>query len=168
MKKAVLAAALSAALLFSAACKKQQNDNDAIRAGVIQHLISLKGLNVSAMEITVSQVTINGNQAQAVVDFRPKTGAPSGAGMQISYNLEKRDANWVVLKSLPLGGEIAHPAPGQMPSGAVHPSSPNGMPNFSDILPPGQSAAPSALPPGHPPVNAPAQSPAPSDKPKQP
>jgi hypothetical protein len=168
MKKTALAAALSAALLFAAACKKQQTDNDAIRAGIIQHLISLKGLNVSAMEINVSQVTINGNQAQAVVDFRPKTGAAAGAGMQVSYNLEKRDANWVVLKSQPLGGEIAHPAPGQMPPGTVHPSSPNGMPNFSDILPPAQPGAPNALPPGHPPVNAPAQSPAPSDKPQQP
>jgi len=42
--------------------------------------------------------------AHAEVVFRPKTGAPAGAGMQIAYNLEKRDGAWVVQKSQSVDG----------------------------------------------------------------
>lgn len=154
MKRAALAAGLSLALLFAGACKKQQNDNDAIRAGIMQHLTSVGTLNLSAMEMEIRNVSINGNQAHAEVEFRPKTGAPPGAGMQVAYNLEKRQGAWVVLKTEAAGGMIEHPAPGQNPhqSQIVHPSD---LPNFSEILNPAGASAPGTLPLGHPPINPP-------------
>ncbi|HEY4816604.1 MAG TPA: hypothetical protein VIH67_04190 [Candidatus Acidoferrum sp.] len=44
------------------------------------------------MDIDVNNVAIQGSQARAQVIFRPKTGAPPGAGMQVAYQLEKRDS----------------------------------------------------------------------------
>lgn len=153
MKSIALALGLSAALLLSGGCKKQPSDNDAIRAGILQHLNSVGTLNMSAMDMDIRSVSINGNQAHAEVVFRPKTGAPSGAGMQVAYNLEKRDGAWVVQKSQPTGGMIQHPDTSKNPH--QNPDTHSGsMPNFSDIVNPGGTPAQGALPPGHPPVNA--------------
>jgi hypothetical protein len=153
MRRISLAMGLSGALLLAGGCKKQQGDNDAIRAGILQHLNGVGTLNMSAMEMDIRSVSINGNQAHAEVEFRPKTGAPPGAGMQVSYNLEKRDGAWVVQKTQPAGGLIQHPDPNKNPhlNQDVHSG---GLPNFSDVLNPGSATAPGALPPGHPPVNS--------------
>jgi len=144
---------LSAALILCGGCKKQPSDSDAIRAGILQHLNGVGTLNMSAMDMDIRGVSINGNQAHAEVVFRPKTGAPSGAGMQVAYNLEKRDGAWVVQKSQPAGGMIQHPDPSKNPhqNRDVHSGS---LPNFSDIVNPAGTPAQGALPPGHPPVNA--------------
>jgi hypothetical protein len=152
MKRFALALGLAAALYVSAGCKKQPSDNDAIRAGVMRHLTSVGTLNISAMDVDIRSVSINGNQAHAEVEFRPKTGGAPGAGMQVGYNLEKKDGNWVVLKSQTLGG-MQHPDPNQNPhvNQDVHSGS---LPNFNDVLNPSGSPAQGALPPGHPPVNS--------------
>ena len=99
-------------------------------------------------------VSVNGNQAHAEVVFRPKTGAPDGAGMQVAYNLEKRDGAWVVQKSQATGGMIQHPDTSKNPqqNPDVHSGS---LPNFSDIVNPAGTPSQSALPPGHPPINSP-------------
>ncbi len=153
MKRVALALGLAAVLLISGGCKKQASDNDAIRAGIMQHLTGVGTLNMTAMEVDIRSVSVNGNQAHAEVEFRPKTGGAPGAGMQVAYSLEKRDGAWVVLKSQPLGGMIQHPDPGQNPhkNQDVHSGS---LPNFNDILNPGATPAQGALPPGHPPVNS--------------
>jgi hypothetical protein len=153
MKRIGLALGLSAALLVGGACKKQPSDKDAIRAGILQHLNGVGTLNMSAMDMDIRSVSINGNQAHAEVVFRPKTGAPAGAGMQVAYNLEKRDGAWVVQKTQPNGGMIQHPDPNKNPhqNPDVHSGS---LPNFSDIVNPTGAAPQGALPPGHPPVNA--------------
>ena len=153
MKRFALASWLSAALLVSGGCKKQPSDNDAIRAGILQHLNGVGTLNMSAMEMDIRSVSINGNQAHAEVVFRPKTGAPDGAGMQVAYNLEKRDGAWVVQKSQPTGGMIQHPDPSKNPhqNPDVHSGS---LPNFSDIVNPAGAAPQGQLPPGHPPINS--------------
>lgn len=153
MKRIGFLLAVSTTLLLGAGCKKQPSDNDAIRAGILQHLNGVGTLNMSAMEMNIRSVSINGNQAHAEVEFRPKTGAPSGAGMQVSYNLEKRDGVWVVQKTQPAGGMIQHPDPNANPhqNPDVHSGS---LPNFSDIVNPAASPAQGALPPGHPPVNS--------------
>ena len=153
MKRFALAAWLSAAILVLVGCKKQQSDNDAIRAGILQHLNGVGTLNMSAMEMEMRSVSVNGNQAHAEVVFRPKTGAPDGAGMQVAYNLEKRDGAWVVQKTQPLGGMIQHPDPNANPhqDPNVHSGS---LPNFSDIVNPAGAAPQGQLPPGHPPINS--------------
>jgi hypothetical protein len=153
MKHIGLALGLFAAVFISGGCKKHPSDNDAIRAGIMRHLNGVGTLNMSAMEMDISSSSVNGNQAHAEVEFRPKTGAPPGAGMQVSYNLEKRDGAWVVQKTQPSGGMIQHPDPNKNPhqNPDVHSGS---LPNFSDIVNPAGAPAVGALPPGHPPVNS--------------
>jgi hypothetical protein len=152
MKRAAYFLAVIGILSLFAGCKKQESDSDAIRSGINQHLAGLKTLNLDAMDMNILSVSIQGNQAQAQVEFRPKTGAPQGAGMQVAYSLEKQNGVWVVQTTTPTGGSISHPAPGENP----HQSGPSPMtggdlPNFRDLVPEG--ASPNALPPGHPPVN---------------
>ncbi len=153
MNRMALALALSAVLFITGGCKKQPSDNDAIRAGILQHLTAIGTLNMSAMEMDIRRVSINGNQAHAEVQFRPKTGAPPGAGMQVAYNLEKRDGAWVVLKTQAVGGMIQHPDPNQNPhlNQNVHSGS---LPNINDVLNPAGAGSQGALPPGHPPMNS--------------
>ncbi|HYL84282.1 MAG TPA: hypothetical protein VE263_08615 [Candidatus Angelobacter sp.] len=152
MKRLALALGLAAALFSASGCKKQASDNDGIRAGILQHLAGVGTLNMGSMDMDIRTVSVNGNQAHAEVEFRPKNGGTPGAGMQVGYNLEKRDGAWVVLKSQPLGGMIQHPDPGQNPHNTqdVH----SGIPNFKDILSPPGTPAQGTLPPGHPPVNS--------------
>jgi hypothetical protein len=153
MKRLALALGLAAALFAASGCKKQASDNDAIRAGIMQHLTGIGTLNMTAMDMDIRSVSINGNQAHAEVEFRPKTGGAPGTGMQVGYNLEKRDGTWVVLKTQAVGGMIQHPDPNQNPhqNQDVHSGA---LPKFNDILNPSATPAQGALPPGHPPVNA--------------
>jgi hypothetical protein len=144
------------------ACKRQVNDQDAIRAGILQHLSSIGTLNMSAMDMDIRSVSVNGNQAHAEVEFRPKNSGTPGSGMHVAYSLEKRDGAWVVLKSQALGGMIQHPDPGQNPH--TNPDVHSGAtPNFNEILNPSAPPAQGALPAGHPPVNSsPQRNPQPS------
>jgi hypothetical protein len=162
MKHLALTLGLAAALIAAASCKKQAGDNDAIRSAILQHLSGIGTLNMSAMDMDIRSVTINGNQAHAEVEFRPKTGGTPGAGMQVSYNLEKRDGAWVVLKSQTGGGMIQHPDTNQNPH--QNPDVHTGMPNFNDILNPASPPAQGALPPGHPAVGSQPSNPQPSSQ----
>jgi hypothetical protein len=132
-------------------CKAQASDNDAIRAGILRHLTAVGTLNINAMNMDIRSVSINGDQARAEVEFRPKTGATPGAGMQVAYNLEKRDGSWTVLKTQAAGGAIQHPDPNQNPyqSQNVHSGA---LPDFNSVLNPAGASAPGTLPPGHSPV----------------
>lgn len=153
MKRLALALGLAGALFAAGGCKKQASDNDAIRAGILQHLTSIGTLNMTAMDMDIRSVSINGNLAHAEVEFRPKSGGAPGTGMQVGYNLEKRDGAWVVLKTQAVGGMIQHPDPNQNPhqNQDVHSG---GLPKFNDILNPSGTPAQGALPPGHPPVTS--------------
>ena len=151
MKRTSYVLALIGLLVFFAGCKKQESDADAIRSGINQHLASLKTLNLGAMDMNITNVSIQGNQAQAQVEFKPKTGGPPGAGMQVAYSLEKQNGLWVVQTTQPTGGSIQHPAPGENPHmNSTSPSS-GSMPNFRDLVPRGGNS--NSLPPGHPPIN---------------
>lgn len=137
MKRGLFATLLGATLLFMFACKSQNDDKEGIRAGVIKHLSSLNILNLSNMDINVTQATVNGNQAQAQVEIRSKGGDPNAPPMQISYALEKHGEEWVVLKSTGMGGGMQHPGPGEAPPG--HPNVTTGQksadhPDFNAIL----------------------------------
>lgn len=149
MKRFATTALLFVAFFLTGGCKQHPSDNDAIRAGILQHLTAVGTLNISAMQMDIRSVSVNGNQAQAEVEFHPKTGAATGAGMQVAYNLEKRDGSWVVLKTQAAGGMIRHPNPNPPQNQNVHSSS---FPKFSEVLNPSVAAAQGALPPGHPPV----------------
>jgi hypothetical protein len=151
MKRRVYLLGLVGLLVLFSGCKKQESDADAIRSGINQHLASLKTLNLAAMDMTVTNFSIQGNRAQAQVEFKPKTGGPQGAGMQVAYSLEKQNGQWVVENSQPSGGSIQHPGPGENPHMNSSSPSSDAMPNFRDLVPGGGGSE--ALPPGHPPVN---------------
>jgi hypothetical protein len=98
------------------------------------------------MDMDTRSVSINGKEDHG-----------EGAGIQIAYNLEKREKAWV-LKTQPLGGMIQHPDPNQNPhqNPSVHPGS---LLKFTDILNPATAATKGALPPGHPAPSPPNQTP---------
>lgn len=162
MIRIFLTTLLGFSLVFADACKTKPNDNDAIRAGVVTYLTSLKSLNVSAMEISVTEAAINGNQAQAKVEFRPKGTTGGDPSMMLTYSLEKRGDQWVVVKSQPAGGSLQHPGPGQMPPGGTMPpghpgvsgsgaQTPAGHSDFNEIMktaqPPNQPNPPASTNP---------------------
>jgi hypothetical protein len=158
--KLLIATGLTAIMAAMGCHKAQPTATDGIREGIQQHLSSLNTLNLSAMDINITHVSINQNTAQAQAEFVPKTGALPGATMRVSYSLEKRDDRWVVVKTNALGGAIDHPDPSanphvQAPPGSIH----GNMPNFREIIPSTTPDSNSTLPPGHPPVAS-------ADKPK--
>jgi hypothetical protein len=126
-----------------------------IRTAIFAHLASKGTLNLQAFDTDVKQVTIQGDHAQAQVDFRVKNGPGT---MQLTYQLEKRDGVWAVVDSNPDGGDFSHPpleGGSQAPQTGVPDASDNGH-SLADVLrsfkSSGAGAAPT-LPPGHPPIN---------------
>jgi hypothetical protein len=157
MKRKIYFLTFVGLLVLFAGCKKQVSDADAIRSGINQHLASLKTLNLDAMDMNVTSVSIQGDQAQAQVEFKPKGGAPQGTGMQVAYVLQKQNGAWVVQNSQATAGAMQHPGPGENPQAGAPSQSPDSMPNFRDLVPGGSASAPgnsNAPPPGHPPVNS--------------
>src|SRR5690348_17143509 len=69
-------------------------DEDAIRQAVEDHVRNNKGINMSAMDMTVDSITVNGNQAQANATFRLKQG---GTSMSMTYTLARHANGWLVL-----------------------------------------------------------------------
>jgi hypothetical protein len=148
--KLLLTALLVAVCFYG--CQKKATDDDAIRAAINKHLLAIGTLNLQAMEMDVTQVAVQDDRATAQVTFRPKTGAPAGAAMQVAYQLEKREGNWNVMKSAAAGGMIEHPAPGTNPHGPAQGAVHSSLPNFQEMLGSPNPDATTTLPPGHPPV----------------
>ena len=138
-----MVAAFVAAILI-AGCSHSIDNKDAVRQGVIDYLNKRReqtGLDMGLMNVTVSNVAFQKNEATATVSFQPKSGGMQG--MSMNYVLERRGDKWVV-KGRKESGMNPHGAQGMQ-----------GMPG-QGMPPAGQSGA---LPPGHPPTGG-----APSDK----
>jgi hypothetical protein len=126
---------LATLLFLIAGCQQKQGDNEAIQAAVRQHLSALGTLNLQAMDVDFTRISVQNNQASADVSFRPKAGAPADATMQVSYQLEKQNGNWKVTKKSAPGGMIEHPDPNVNPHGNAAAGSVHGnLPNFQEIL----------------------------------
>jgi hypothetical protein len=98
-----------------AGCKKASDDQADVRAAIEKHLTERQDLNLGAMDREVKQVTVNGDKANAQVEFRLKEG---DAKMEIEYDLERQNKEWKVTNSQPMGmGDAVHPGPGNMPAG---------------------------------------------------
>jgi len=108
-------------------------DTALVTQAVQEHLRSNKGINMSAMDMTVDSVTIDGDRAQANATFKVKGG---GATMAMVYSLERHGNGWLVLKSQPSNGEFVHPPMDKIHSGAATPNAPStsGTPNVTDFL----------------------------------
>lgn len=85
----------------------RQNAEDSIRTAIQAHLAHKGNLNLAAFDTDIKQVTIQGDRAQAEVEFRVKSGP---GAMQLTYALQKRDGAWSVMESDPVGSNFSHPA----------------------------------------------------------
>lgn len=136
---------LAVAAASFTACSRNINNKDAVRQGVIDYLNKRSpqtGLDMKLMNVDVTSVQFQNNEARALVSFVPKDSP--GGGMSMNYTLERSGNHWVV-KGRAESGMSPHGAQGMPPStGSMQP------------IPPGQQ--PQALPPGHPPVGATPQS----------
>jgi len=107
------------------------SDVDLIRRAVEDHVRSDRGINMSAMDMSVDSVSVNGDQAQANVTFRVKQG---GASITMVYSLQRHANGWLVMSSQPTDGQFVHPPMDKTHSG-MSPSQPvPGMPDVQDFL----------------------------------
>lgn len=125
-------------MLFMAACNRGgPQTKESVREGVIEHLTKKAGLDVTSMDVDIASVSFRGNEADAVVSFRPKGSGDPSSGMQMKYTLENHSGKWVVKGRAESAGAPHGGAPSGMPSG--HP-------------PTGQAPGNPSMPPDHPPV----------------
>lgn len=118
-------------------------DEAAIRAAIERHLKENSGINMSAMDMALDSVSMQGDQAQANVTFRLKQG---GTTMQMSYFLSRHAKDWLVMRSQPGGGQFAHPPLDKTHSGMAENSQPAGSPNLRQFYKSGSPAGPAAKP----------------------
>ncbi|MGH9721388.1 MAG: hypothetical protein ACRD8O_14350 [Bryobacteraceae bacterium] len=109
--------------VLSVACGRAPESKEAIRQGVIDAVAGR--VNLTQMDVDVTTVSFKGQEAEAMVDFRPKGGAP-GSGIQMKYTLEQKNGKWVV-KQRAESGANPHSAEGGAP-GAPGGSLPSGHP----------------------------------------
>lgn len=109
------------------------SDTELVKQAVQDHLRNNKGINMSAMDMTVDSVSVDGDHAQANATFKVKGG---GATMAMVYSLERHGSGWLVLKSQPSNGEFVHPPMDKTHSGAATPGPPaaSGTPDVTDFL----------------------------------
>jgi hypothetical protein len=141
-------ASLLTLFLALAACNRGTQSNDAVRQGVLDYLGSRPNLSMGGMNVDVTKVDFNGNQAIATVSFTPKTG-PAGNGMRMCYTLEQKSGKWTVVGKAdsggsPHGGAAAGQAmPGMAnPHGGAMGGAPGGMPGGIDTEKPAGGARP--------------------------
>jgi hypothetical protein len=129
----------------AAAGTAAQTDRDAIAEAIRKHLAGNSTINMAVMDMDVSQVNVNGDQAQASADFRLRQG---GTSMQMTYFLERHAGTWIILRSQPAGGQFAHPPMDKTHSGAAsdqtHPALPNIHEFFKNAPPAGAAGNPPA------------------------
>jgi hypothetical protein len=92
-------------LVVAGGCKGKNNaaaDEEGVRAGIQRHLVE-SGMNMDVMNQDTKKITITGDQALADVDFRLKNN-DQNLGMVVQYVLERKNGQWDVVKTQPVGG----------------------------------------------------------------
>jgi hypothetical protein len=129
------------AALLLAACSRDIQNSEAVRQGVLDYLNARQqqtGLDMNLIQVDVTTISFQRNEARATISFRPKNSEAANA-MTKSYTLDRKGNKWVVRprsegEGDPHGGGSAMPA---------------------DHPPVGGQAQPGGtLPPGHPPTGA--------------
>jgi hypothetical protein len=118
---------LAAAIILLLGCKKNIQNNEAVRQGILDHLATRPDL--SNMDVIIRSATFKQDEANATVFFQAKEGPGAGQGMQMNYVLTRQGDKWVVKGR---AGAGAHGVPSGVPP-----------------------AAGAELPPGHPSVKQP-------------
>jgi len=134
------------------ACKKNIDNNDAVKQGVTAYLA--KRSDLLAMDVNVTSVAYHGDEATATVRFQAKGNSNPNAGMSMQYVLQRQGNQWVVKGRA--GGEAHSGMPQGAPGGSAAPGANGGSLGAMPTLPNGQPSG--ALPPGHPPIPAPKKS----------
>jgi len=140
----IAAAAISLVLL--AGCKKDIQDQEAVRQGVMSYLA--KRSDLLAMDVSVTSVAFRQDEATAQVHFQAKGNSSAAAGMTMQYVLERKGGQWSVKGRAGAGaahGSSASPTSG----GNIVPGQMDGMPR----IPAPGGAGSASLPPGHPAVS---------------
>ena len=83
-----------------------QTPEDSIRTAIQAHLAHQGNLNLQSFDTEVKQVNIQGDHAQAQVEFHVKGGP---GVMQLTYALDKHDNAWSVVESVPASSNFSHP-----------------------------------------------------------
>lgn len=106
--------------------------------------LSAKGFSMSTMNVELTAVQFNGQQADATVAFAPK-GTSAAQGMSMVYHLEQQDGKWTVLGRKEAGGAPhgaagamtppAQPVQGDNPHRATPPAPAGKMPSPEDLPP---------------------------------
>jgi hypothetical protein len=88
---------------------------------------------MSAMDMTLDSMMVDGEHAQANATFRVKGG---GAAMAMVYSLERHGDGWLAGKSQPSNGEFVHPPMDKVHSGQTATTAPltSGTPDVTDFL----------------------------------
>jgi hypothetical protein len=116
--------------LLAAACNRPSQNPESVKQGIVEHLGKNAGLDLTQLDVNVTNVQFKGSEATATVNFQPK-GSP-GQGMTMNYTLERQGDKWAVVKRAGSSGHAEGPV----------------------SQPPGAPAAPTGdLPPGHPPLD---------------
>jgi hypothetical protein len=132
---------LLALFLALTACNRGNQDSNAIRQGVVDHLTG-RSLNVAAMDIDIPSVQYHGDKADVTVVFKPK-GVATAQGMTLQYQMQQAGGRWTVVSTQDSGHSstppprTANPHGGNgLPPGA---GSPHGaMPSPEDLPPAGK------------------------------
>jgi hypothetical protein len=157
---------LIAVAMLLAACSRDIQNSEAVRQSVVEYLqarTTQTGLNVNLLQVDVTSISFERDQARATVAIRPKGG---GGPMMMNYLLDRKGNKWVVRPGANTGANPhgasegttmppGHPGGGLPPGGEGAPSGtlPPGHPSVGAA--PGGPATPSGtLPPGHPPVGS--------------
>ncbi len=154
-----LAAVLGLSIALLSGCKKDIQNNDAVKQGILNYLS--KRSNLLAMDVNITNVAFKQDEATATVRFQAKGNSSPSAGMTMQYVLERKSGQWVVKGRA--GGDVHTGMPQTTPGAPGMPGAPgaNGSGSIGAMpqtLPPGHptvgSGTPSgSLPPGHPPVS---------------
>lgn len=112
---------MALAALLLAACSKNIDNVDAVRASVVKHVSEKSGLSMDQMNVTVTSVSFRGKTADATVAFTPKGGEP-GSGVTFQYQLERKKDEWAVtgrsgVGSMGHGQQPVPPQGSQLPAG---------------------------------------------------
>jgi hypothetical protein len=111
-----------------------------IRSAIQARLEHQRNLNLQSFDTDVKQVNIQGDHAQAQVEFHIKGGP---GVMQMTYALEKHDNVWSVVNSEPAGSNFPHPAvDGSAANSSNGPGAPGPVDPMSDPTKFFKSAAP--------------------------
>jgi hypothetical protein len=122
--------------LVLAACHSRIQEREQVEADLMQYLHDRTGLDLNALDVDVTKVLFENDQARATVSFHQKGDTSIGNSMLMIYTLSPRNGHWVVTGRSDSQGHGL-----------------GGTPNTQQDLPPGHPPVAQQLPAGHPPLD---------------